>query len=1042
MSTTVGPTTLFQEDGTLKTSDFTPEGDSGADGLVDVSKPSDLASSSRQKLGSYLRSVTNQNYYHVSDSTTEPVVSSPGSLGTPPIPDDSSSNALNSFLSQALADARNNFNSLSANNPDLAAVIDKNSQILGHSLLNIDSESSNGAYLDPDKPETDIGNVPTKISTSLKSNRFSQSASFRTRREDRANSGNTYTIQRSFGEFLATPEPGDEIVVKNLAGIGEELIARSGNALSIALGTKVDVSNLNAREAYRGVANGTITDLFSPVPNIDGEASSLNWSETEDSNVDELGFTQKNLKTNGSVNSPGVPFAGIGSVEMKGFALASAIGVLALSAAASGIVNLIELTVQDNLRVNIADDAKTDTVFPLGQSTGRNSYGYNSLGKYFLKLIGVTAGSRSRTQRIIQTLVGTVQFYTQVIGASQGYYLSINRNVFRDLERLERVIDQSKHMWQGDNRNFGTGGSVALAVLESVNILLDTLGSSQTFKFANAMSNLGDICLLSGRGGFDGLGDDAPKINFRSDILPLLEEPKNLLDSSTPDVGNVHTKSRAKFDRSSSSNSRTDGMGLAWRFGAYSSAYILPTTLISAVKGTDAKPLTINDSYISNKKNDRGSKFRSDKDVVNGRITRESREKLEAHLNAAHMPFYFHDLRTNEIIAFWAFLEAISDSFTPEVNQVTGFGRMDNVQIYKRTGRSISLTFMAVATNKEDFDEMWFAINKLVTLVYPQYSRGSQRQSSDGSKFIMPFSQIPTASPLIRLRVGDLFASNRNPATERRIFGIGTDSFEAASAAVASTSDFPPPLPIPIGGNITEEQISEAGKDNGLLPAINPLLGYTVGIKAGSKLKNSDDGSKYEFKRNTKVQVSNIDLLQKAEKGLLDSPWVYIVTVAEHPDTSVVGKKYYAEVSQFMEYNDAVEQGNDFMNRDTGLAGAIVRSFDSAGGEGLAGMITQLDFDWMLNTMLWETDQGDRAPMGCKITISFTPIHDYQLGLNDGGEINAPAYMVGKNIRDYFSKQTVVEAAASPATKEFIETASKAKEKASSTSDAKLPSEP
>ena len=444
MPTIVGPSTLFQEDGEIRTSDFTPEGDSGSAGLVDVSKPSDLKSSSRQKLGSYLRSATSQNYYRISDSTTPPVVSSPGSLGTPPLPDESSSNAQNSFLSQALADARNNFNSLSANNPELASVIDKNSQVLGHALLNVDVESSNGSYLSPDKPDSTEGNVPEKISSSLKSNRF-----------------------------------------------------------------------------------------------------------------------------------------------------------------------------------------------------------------------------------------------------SQGYYLSINRNVFRDLERLERVIDQSKHMWQGDNRNFETGGAVTLAVLESINILLDTLGNSQTFKFANAMSNLGDICLLSSRGGFGGLGEDAPKINFRSDIVPLLEEPKNLLDSSTPDIGNIHTKSRAKFDRSSRSNSRTEGMGLAWRFGAYSSAYILPTTLISAVRGDDTKPLVINDSYISNQQNDRGSKFRSGKDVVNGRITREAREKLEAHLNAAHMPFYFHDLRTNEIIAFWAFLESISDSFTPEINQVTGFGRMDNVQIYKRTGRAI-----------------------------------------------------------------------------------------------------------------------------------------------------------------------------------------------------------------------------------------------------------------------------------------------------------------------------------------------------------------
>jgi hypothetical protein len=44
--------------------------------------------------------------------------------------------------------------------------------------------------------------------------------------------------------------------------------------------------------------------------------------------------------------------------------------------------------------------------------------------------------------------------------------------------------------------------------------------------------------------------------------------------------------------------------------------------------------------------------------------------------------------------------------------------------------------------------------------------------------------------------------------------------------------------------------------------------------------------------------------------------------------------------------------------------------------------------------------------MGCKITIGFTPIHDHQIGLTDMGEINAPAYMVGKNVRDYFQKSS------------------------------------
>jgi hypothetical protein len=368
---------------------------------------------------------------------------------------------------------------------------------------------------------------------------------------------------------------------------------------------------------------------------------------------------------------------------------------------------------------------------------------------------------------------------------------------------------------------------------------------------------------------------------------------------------------------------------------------------------------------------------------------------------------------------------------------------MDNVQIYKRTGRAISLTFMAVATNPEDFDEMWFAINKLVTLVYPQYSRGTQRQSSAGDKFIMPFSQIPTASPLIRLRVGDLFTSNRNPASERRNFGIGTESFKSAPAAPPEpTLGFEIPA-LSVGGEVTQQDIEKAIKDNGLLPSINPLLGPTVGIKAGSILKEVDGKASVEFKQTTKAKITSVDVLEKAKKDLEQGSWVYVVEVQESTDTNLAGKKFTATIANFTALpSSLIPQEMPFLDPTSGVGGSIIRSFDAAGGEGLAGMISQLDFDWMLNTMLWDVDDGRRAPMGCKITISFTPIHDYQLGLNDSGEINAPAYMVGNNTRQYFAKSSISEQVARSDTKSKIEDAKKALEKSKSTSDAKPPESP
>ena len=42
---------------------------------------------------------------------------------------------------------------------------------------------------------------------------------------------------------------------------------------------------------------------------------------------------------------------------------------------------------------------------------------------------------------------------------------------------------------------------------------------------------------------------------------------------------------------------------------------------------------------------------------------------------------------------------------------------MEAAQIYGGGSRSIGVSFMMVPMNEEDFDEMWWKVNKLTTLV-------------------------------------------------------------------------------------------------------------------------------------------------------------------------------------------------------------------------------------------------------------------------------------------------------------------------------------
>jgi hypothetical protein len=79
---------------------------------------------------------------------------------------------------------------------------------------------------------------------------------------------------------------------------------------------------------------------------------------------------------------------------------------------------------------------------------------------------------------------------------------------------------------------------------------------------------------------------------------------------------------------------------------------------------------------------------------------------------------------------------------------------------------------------------------------------------------------------------------------------------------------------------------------------------------------------------------------------------------------------------------------------------SIIRSFEDAGGRGLAGSIRSLSFDW--NEAPWETSAGSRAPIWCKVSMQFNPIHDIPMGLDHEGMPRAVPYPVGETVRQTF----------------------------------------
>lgn len=186
------------------------------------------------------------------------------------------------------------------------------------------------------------------------------------------------------------------------------------------------------------------------------------------------------------------------------------------------------------------------------------------------------------------------------------------------------------------------------------------------------------------------------------------------------------------------------------------------------------------------------------KAIQNDRWSADVVKEIEQTLEADFMPFYIHDLRTNEILSFHAFLEDANEDFNIEYSAQEGYGRMDKVQIYKGTTRNISVNFKMVAMNEDDHDVMWYKINRLAMMIYPQWTQGRKVSVGENIKFIQPFSQIPGATPVVRLRLGDLYKSNYSKMAVARLFGITTlenynvlGNISNGQTTVASTAPAP-----------------------------------------------------------------------------------------------------------------------------------------------------------------------------------------------------------------------------------------------------------
>lgn len=675
----------------------------------------------------------------------------------------------------------------------------------------------------------------------------------------------------------------------------------------------------------------------------------------------------------GTLNNHLEPFGGVAPI---GMVVLGAALVVAVKLAIEGLFAALGAIFSAG---DTANPRPQHGPFTLGKSGAPPSEGVFPITLEQLGFVTINHDYITAVNKGIDIFFGGVEDL-QRVGQSPGYYAVLVRAIIRSSGRIiEGIVDAV---------NAGSPVDIAQSLLG----IVDIFRSSKVVAFTNVLATLGDRAIELEAGGFL-TGDDLLGFGVDASTLP---DKISTVDRLTDGPVTRVMKSRSKR-----------GLELAWRNAAPTSLMLLPESVVTAqldLASPTAKPTSLLGA------SDLGPTTQF---IAGNRIPGDVAANIEDSLESEYVPFYFHDLRTNEIIAFHAFLSALGETYAVNYESDEAYGRVDPVMVYRNTRRTVNLTFWCIATNEGDFDQMWVKINKLMTMLYPQWSPGRLLEdAASGATFTQPFSQIPTASPLIRLRIGDVIKSNYSKFALARIFGLGTPDFDDGSGNFSNAEKIHEgrelvnmTLNRQRENPLTTANTLDAGFTTGDRCFLRPAsaLGYTPIAPIGEK---EEDLNRLVNNAPVKVNVVTPPLPKQLGKTTVAFYEVEIDKPEELGDGYDI--RYLVTHDDLMiSIDDVFDQLNvvrsevgpplpnsiqDFFSSDNN---AIVRSFESTAGRGLAGFITNLTMD--LHAPRWETNRwASRAPQWVQITLSFSPVHDIAPGIAADGFNRAPIYNVGE----------------------------------------------
>ena len=758
-----------------------------------------------------------------------------------------------------------------------------------------------------------------------------------------------------------------------------------------------------------------------------------------------------NAGSYGNLNSFLEPFDGPFPIGMSMLAL---IGLLGTIAAGSLLMGMIS---DDNAGNDPANSSKGDPDAPwtlaLGSAYPKGGgikemfmqlYGFprltedvgmtNCLVRGLMMFFGIPFDPREDgidLEDVMETAVNIVM--------APGYYVVVIKQVIRDMEQIHKAVS-----------GFGSVMGVTGAITQ-VFKLIEALFSSTTFRFIMIMAEMGNIhaketqnltALLVGQGkGSEG------SLNVLTPLNRMVR-------------GRVYTKHGGSLVNVESALSLKRFHALL--LGAPNASKFGAVSMVGEEKL---------DQYEHQGKFDQRTRPWLINAKRGNRISQEIVEAYESYVNLEYVPFTIQDLRTNEIISLPAFITNISDDFSADYSNTQGYGRTDPVWIYSKTTRSIQISFVLVAMNEGDFEYMWFVINRLVAMLYPQRSQGRIRTfNAKTKKFVQPFSQTPTASPVIRLRLGELFHTNYTVKRLANLFGdngvlnLKVDPTESAEAIeshrIKVVNAARPNFKVGIEEDLKNSFIKGeavaptkvwvgAGTKVSVLPygdqlfpskkekqdklpknptdfSINcplqfevmELLAVAPPVPAAATPKANPPVTTYKGylldpeysdnlvsafgkgrKNNLKAILNHVAPDAMDITVILQIPSAREVTPLE-ADVEAKLETLLEDTYKPADFKKLVQGSTEVDEFFTPEKNAIVRSFGSAAGRGLAGVITQMGLDY--GSGQWGVDvlKKDRAPKRVDINMTFAPIHDLPLGLDDMGRIMAPSHPVGGLNRD------------------------------------------